>query len=96
MSFLLTSMNKANDAFKKAGSFDSDIGTFCGFTPIDVLSANVEHVNDLDVEILNGGQFNMPYTEIGLSASGKTTLRRMYRSMEKMVWTSFRFFILQC
>ena len=74
MSFLLTSMNKANEAFNKAGSFDSDIGTFCGFTPIDILSANVEHINDLDVDILNGGMFNMPYTEIGLSASGKTTL----------------------
>lgn len=74
MSFLLKSMNKANEAFRKAGSFDSDLGTFSGFTPIDILSANVEHVNDIDVDILNGGMFNMPYTEIGLSASGKTSL----------------------
>ena len=74
MSFLLKSMNQANEAFRKAGSFDSDLGTFSGFTPIDILSANVEHANDLDVDLLNGGIFNMPYTEIGLSASGKTSL----------------------
>jgi hypothetical protein len=67
-------MNKANEAFNKAGSFDSDIGTFSGFTPIDILSANIEHANDLDIDFLNGGMFDMPYTEIGLSASGKTTL----------------------
>lgn len=74
MSFLLKTMNKVNDAFRKAGSFDSDLGTFSGFTPIDILSANIEHVNDLDVDIINGGMFNNPYTEIGLSAVGKTTL----------------------
>ena len=74
MSFLLKSMNQANEAFRKAGSFDSDLGTFSGFTPIDILSANVEHANDLDVDLRNGGIFNMPYTEIGLSASGKTSL----------------------
>lgn len=74
MSFLLTSMNKANEAFRKAGSFDSDIGTFTGFTPIDIMSANIEHANDIDINFLNGGLFNNPYTEIGLSAVGKTTL----------------------
>ena len=74
MSFLLNSMNKVNEAFRKAGSFDSDLGTFSGFTPIDILSANIEHVNDLDVDIINGGMFHNPYTEIGLSAVGKTTL----------------------
>lgn len=67
-------MNKVNEAFRKAGSFDSDLGTFTGFTPIDILSANVEHANDIDVDFLNGGLFNNPYTEIGLSAVGKTTL----------------------
>lgn len=74
MSFLLNSMNKVNESFRKAGSFDSDLGTFSGFTPIDILSSNVEHVNMLDVDIVNGGMFNNPYTEIGLSAVGKTTL----------------------
>ena len=74
MSFLLSSMNKVNESFRKAGSFDSDLGTFSGFTPIDILSSNIEHVNMLDVDIINGGMFDNPYTEIGLSAVGKTTL----------------------
>ena len=74
MSSLLASMNKINESFRKAGSFDSDIGMFSGFTPIDILSTNVEYAQDLDVELLNGGMFNNPYTEIGLSAVGKTSL----------------------
>lgn len=83
MSLLLASMNKVNEAFRRAGSFDSDIGMFSGFTPIDILSANVEQasqladmvdVDGLQVDLLNGGIFNFPYTEIGLSAVGKTTL----------------------
>ena len=83
MSLLLTSMNSVNEAFRKAGSFDSDIGMFSGFTPLDILSANIEHawdlaemvdVSGLAVDLLNGGMFNFPYTEIGLSAVGKTTL----------------------
>ena len=73
MSLLLTSMNSVNEAFRKAGSFDSDIGMFSGFTPLDILSANIEHawdlaemvdVNGLSVDLLNGGMFNFPYTEI--------------------------------
>ena len=74
MSSLLASMNKINESFRKAGSFDSDIGMFSGFTPIDILSTNVEYAQDLDVELLNGGMFSNPYTEIGLSAVGKTSL----------------------
>ena len=83
MSLLLTSMNQVNEAFRKAGSFDTDIGMFSGFTPLDILSANIESgcnlgdlvdVDGLKVDVLNGGIFNFPYTEIGLSAVGKTTL----------------------
>lgn len=74
MSSLLASMNKINESFRKAGSFDSDIGMFSGFTPIDILSTNVERASDLDIELLNGGMFSNPYTEIGLSAVGKTSL----------------------
>src|SRR5574344_1687668 len=75
MSFLFNSINKVNDAFKKASSFNSDLGMFSGFTPIDILATNIEHsAENMDVEILNGGMFNYPYTEIGMSAVGKTTL----------------------
>lgn len=74
MSSLLNSMNRINESFRKAGSFDSDIGMFSGFTPIDILSTNIEQADQLDIELLNGGMFNNPYTEIGLSAVGKTSL----------------------
>ena len=74
MSFLLNQINKVNDSFAKAGSFNSDIGMFTGFTPIDIASSNLEDLPDLDVQIMNGGMFNNPYNEIGLSAVGKTTL----------------------
>lgn len=75
MSFLFNSLNKVNETFRKAGSFNSDIGMFSGFTPLDIMSSNIEHsVNNIDIELLNGGMFNNPYTEIGMSAVGKTTL----------------------
>lgn len=75
MSFLFNSINKVNETFKKAGSFNSEIGMFSGFTPIDILSSNIEHFADkANIELINGGIFNFPYTEIGMSASGKTTL----------------------
>lgn len=74
MSFLLSKMNEVNDTFRKVGSFSSDLGTFTGFTAIDILSSNYEHLPNLEVEVLNGGMFNNPYNEIGLSAVGKTTL----------------------
>jgi hypothetical protein len=73
MSFLLNSINKTNEAFGKIGSFDSDIGMFTGFTAIDVLSSNIENIGELDVEILNGGLFDYPYTELGMSSVGKST-----------------------
>lgn len=74
MSFLLNTINKVNDTFAKAGNFDSEFGMMTGMTPIDILSCNFEHSNVNNETILNGGLFNFPYTELGLSASGKTTL----------------------
>lgn len=74
MSFLLNSVNKVNDTFAKAGSFNSDLGMMTGMTPIDILSCNYERSFLCDETILNGGLFNFPYNELGLSASGKTTL----------------------
>lgn len=74
MSFLLKSINSVNETFRKAGSFNSDIGMFSGFTPLDILSSNFEHLDLNDIEVLNGGMFHNPYTEVGLSAVGKTTL----------------------
>ena len=74
MSFLLNTVNKVNDTFAKAGSFNSEFGMMTGMTPIDILSCNFERSFLHDETILNGGLFNFPYTELGLSASGKTTL----------------------
>lgn len=75
MSFLFNSINKVNETFRKAGSFNSDLGMMTGFTPIDVLSSNVERFwEDSEIEILNGGIFNYPETWLGLSSVGKTTL----------------------
>ena len=74
MSFLLNAVNKVNDTFAKAGSFNSEFGMMTGMTPIDILSCNYEKSFLYDETILNGGLFNFPYTELGLSASGKTTL----------------------
>lgn len=74
MSLLLKEINQVNEVFRKAGSFNSDIGMFSGFTALDVASSNIEHLPDTDLEILNGGMFNNPYNEIGMSAVGKTTL----------------------
>lgn len=74
MSFLLKTVNKVNDTFRQAGSFNSDIGMFSGFTPLDILASNFEKAENLDVDLLNGGLFNNPYNQIGLSAVGKTTL----------------------
>lgn len=74
MSLLLKEINQVNDVFRRAGSFNSDIGMFSGFTALDVASANLEHLPETNLEILNGGMFNNPYNEIGMSAVGKTTL----------------------
>lgn len=74
MSLLLKEINQVNEVFRKAGSFNSDIGMFSGFTALDVAASNLEHLPDTDVEVLNGGMFNNPYNEIGMSAVGKTTL----------------------
>lgn len=74
MSLLLKEINQVNEVFRKAGSFNSDIGMFSGFTALDVAASNIEHLPDTDLEILNGGMFNNPYNEIGMSAVGKTTL----------------------
>ena len=40
MSFLLNTVNKVNDTFAKAGSFNSEFGMMTGMTPIDILSCN--------------------------------------------------------
>lgn len=74
MSLLLKEINQVNDVFRKAGSFNSDIGTFSGFTALDLCSANIEHKPNSTIEVVNGGMFNNPYNEIGMSAVGKTTL----------------------
>lgn len=74
MSLLLKEINQVNEVFRKAGSFNSDIGMFSGFTALDIAASNIEHLPDTDLEILNGGMFNNPYNEIGMSAVGKTTL----------------------
>jgi hypothetical protein len=74
MSRLLNQINSVNEIFRKAGSFNSDIGMFTGFTPLDIISSNFEHVPDKEIDILNGGMFNNPYNEIGMAAVGKTTL----------------------
>lgn len=74
MSFLLNTVNKVNETFARAGSFNSEFGMMTGMTPIDILSCNFERSFLYDETILNGGLFNFPYTELGLSASGKTTL----------------------
>lgn len=74
MSLLLKEINQVNEVFRKAGSFNSDIGMFSGFTALDIAASNIEHLPDTDIEILNGGMFNNPYNEIGMSAVGKTTL----------------------
>ena len=75
MSFLFNSINKVNETFRKAGSFNSDIGMMTGFTPIDILSTSVEKFwENTDIEVLDGGIFCYPYTWMGLSSVGKTTL----------------------
>lgn len=74
MSFVFNIVNKVNETFKNAGSFNSDIGMFSGFTALDVASSSIEQGFDLDLSLLNGGMFNKPYNEIGLSSVGKTTL----------------------
>ena len=71
---MFNQINSVNSKFARAGSFNTDIGMFTGFTPIDVIASNMESVPDHDVTILNGGLFNNPYNEIGMSAVGKTTL----------------------
>ena len=74
MSLLLKEINQVNEVFRNGGSFNSDIGTFSGFTALDIAASNIEHLPETELEILNGGQFNNPYNEIGMSAVGKTTL----------------------
>lgn len=74
MSLLLKEINQVNEVFRKAGSFNSDIGMFSGFTALDVVASNIAYLPDTELEILNGGMFNNPYNEIGMSSVGKTTL----------------------
>lgn len=75
MSFLLNSINKVNETFRNAGSFNSEFGVFSGFTPIDVLSTIVNKSSEcLDVDVMTSGPYPYPYTELGLSSVGKTTL----------------------
>ena len=42
MSFLLNTVNKVNETFARAGSFNSEFGMMTGMTPIDILSCNFE------------------------------------------------------
>ena len=96
MSFLLNKMNAVSEAFRKAGSFNSDIGTFSGFTAIDVLSSNREKMPDLDLMVLNGGLFNNPYNEIGMSAVGKTTLWIQVISACMDTWNAWYGDVTEC
>ena len=73
MSFLLNTVNKVNDTFAKAGSFNSEFGMMTGMTPIDILSCNFERSKLHDRISIGVIPVIIPNSELKLPAFAKVS-----------------------